>query len=284
MSKKRSFRLASLLALILLGLAPGERRYLVVCSPGSPGNTLQAQPTMDQLASAVAQTASWPAEALGAVYFETAQAGAQRLETGDTAWALVSPSFYYEYAHALSLVPRLEAVPASGFGTAYSLAARAGTLKSPADLAGWEIVGGIGFSPDFVRRQVLADWGPIPATARISFSGRPLSALRRAAAGEKVAVLLDPEQKAALPTLPFAADLEIVLTSREFPGGILCLVKGRLPETRAAALLDALLKLDSSEAGRAALQAIRVQKFRALDAKTIAGLAPAGSASGNRQP
>src|SRR5262245_3547408 len=89
MGKKLAAGIA-MLALILLGLAAGEKRILVVCSPGSPGSTLQAQPTMDQLAGAVAQTASWPAEALGALYFETAEAGRQRLESGDAAWALVS--------------------------------------------------------------------------------------------------------------------------------------------------------------------------------------------------
>jgi hypothetical protein len=234
---------------------------------------------MDQFAGAAAQAAGWSPDALGAIYFETAEAGRQKLEAGDAAWGLVSASFYYEYARALSLVPKLEAVPESGSGIAYSLAARVGALKSAAALADWEIVGGIGFSTDFVRRRVLADWGPIPATARISFSGRPLSALRRAAAGEKVAVLLDPEQKAALPTLPFASDLEIVHTSREFPGGILCLVKGRLPQARAEELVGALVKLGSSEAGKAALRAIRVQQFRVLDPKAIAALAAGGGAS-----
>jgi hypothetical protein len=259
--------------LVLLGLSAGPARItLVVCSPGSPGDSVQAQPTMDQLAGALAQVAGWPADSLGAVYFETAAGGRQRLEQGDAPAALVSLPFYYEYARALSLQPRLEAVPASGTGTVYSLAARAGTLKSPAQLADWEIVGGIGFSADFVRRQVLADWGEIPPAARISFSARPLSALRRAAAGEKVAVLLDPEQSTAMPSLPFASSLEIVHRSREFTGGILCVVKGRLPEARAEALVGALLKLDSSDPGRAALQAIRVRSFRALDAGRIPAL------------
>lgn len=279
----RGARLMVVLVLVLLGLSAGPARItLVICSPGSPGDTAQAQPTMDQFAGAVAQAAGWPADSLGAVYFETVAGGRQRLEQGDAPAALVSPPFYYEYAQALSLQPKLEAVPSSGTGTVYSLAARAGALKSAAQLADWEIVGGIAFSPDFVRRQVLAEWGAIPASARISFSGRPLSALRRAAAGEKVAVLLDPEQSAAMPTLPFASSLEIVHTSRAFPGGILCVVKGRLPEARAEALVGALRKLDSSEPGRAALQAIRVQKFRALDAAKL--LPDAGAPASSRQP
>lgn len=280
----RNARLMAVLVLVLPALSAGPARTtLVVCSPGSPGDTVQAQPTMDQFAGALAQAAGWPADSLGAVYFETAAGGRQRLEQGDASWGLVSPPFYYEYARALSLQPRLEAVTASGTGTVYSLAAHAGALKSPAQLADWEIVGGIGFSADFVRRQVLEDWGEIPSSARISFSARPLSALRRAAAGEKVAVLLDPEQSAAMPTLPFASSLEIVHTSREFPGGILCLVKGRLPEARAEALVGALLKLDASEPGRAALQAIRVRKFRTLDATRIPTLG-AGTPPGPRQP
>ncbi|HEU5180375.1 MAG TPA: hypothetical protein VFW45_06270 [Candidatus Polarisedimenticolia bacterium] len=266
----RGARRMVVLVLVLLSLSAGPARItLVVCSPGSPGDTAQAQPTMDQLAGALAQTAGWPADSLAAVYFETSAGGGQRLEQGDAPAALVSLPFYYEYARALSLVPALEAVPESGAGAVYRLVARSGALKSPATLADWEIVGGIGFSPDFVRREVLAGWGPIPDSARISFSARPLSALRRAASGEKIAVLLDPEQSAALPSLPFSSDLETVATSREFPGGIFCLVKGRLPEARAASLVDALRKLGSSETGKAALQAIRIREFRAIDLKRI---------------
>jgi len=269
-----------LVSLLALAAAPAKQ-FLVICSPGSPGDTAQAQATMDQLAAALAQTAGWSVDSLGAVYYETAAGGSQRLQQPDTSWALVSPAFYYEYARALSLIPRLEAVPASGEETVYSLAARRGALKTPDQLADWEILGGIGFSTGFVRREALGDWGEIPPTARISFSARPLTALRRAAAGEKVAVLLDPEQSAALPTLPFASSLEIVHASRPFPGGILCLVKGRQPETRAESLVAALQKLGSSEAGKAALQAIRVQKFRAVDTGRLPSSA-AGASPGSR--
>jgi phosphonate ABC transporter substrate-binding protein len=260
-------------ALAFLGVAsPAAKVFLVLCSPGSPGTTSEAQPTLDAFASALEHAAAWSPSTFGAVYFETLDAGLQRLSQKDAALALVPPPFYVEYAQSLSLRARLGAVQESGADEQYSLVAGKGAVANASALADWEITGASGFSSRFVREVVLADWGPLPAQARITFSARPLSSLRRSASGEKVAVLLNREEAAALPSLPFASQLQVLHTSVPLPSGLLCLVGSRLPSERAEALIRALQGLSESAAGRESLQAMHLSGFIPLSAERMKSL------------
>src|SRR4030042_6236940 len=105
----------NLVALATLGLvgssalaaAPG-RHLLVVSSPGSPGTTAEAQPTMDAFAAALAARAGMPATALGAVYDESEDSGVARLRAKEAAIALVSLPFYLKHEKELGVRARLE--------------------------------------------------------------------------------------------------------------------------------------------------------------------------------
>src|SRR6185295_6707956 len=127
----------------------------------------------------------------------------------------------------LKLAARLQAVQESGALETWSLAVRRGRVASPAALDGWEITGSTGYAPEFVRGPILASWGVLPATARVTYTANVLSALRMAATGEPVAVILDRSPAKAMDSLPFAADLEIVARSAPMPATILCSVGGR---------------------------------------------------------
>src|SRR5258705_182793 len=232
LAEKKSLRyLAAITFLLIFTLgaaaAPGAsaRWMLVVCSPGSPGTTAEAQPTLDSFAQAAGRAAGWPVGSLGAVYFESAEGGLPRLSRPDAALAMVPLPFLIRYGQELGLKPRLETVPESGATEVWSLVAKKDRIPSPAALAGWEVTGSPGYAEDFVRNTLLGRWGAIPSGAKITLTARVLTALRRAASGEKVAVLLDRAQTASLSSLPFAAALQPVYRSRPVPGRFLCLVK-----------------------------------------------------------
>ena len=265
--------LASALAIALLGPGPPESQaLLVICSPGSPGSTAEAQPTLDAFASVVEKSAGWPASSLAVVYYAASEAGRERISAEKAASALVSPPFYYEFASALSLQAQLEAVPAAGAREDYSLVAKKGLISSAASLSGWEITGSAGFSEGFVRQAVLGDWGRLPEDVRITYSATPLSALRKSASGEHVAVLLSREQAGALKTLPFAADLDVLHKSSSFPAGIFCLIPNRLPAARAESLIHALRDLSQTDSGREALKSIRLSRFLTLEKSALRSL------------
>jgi hypothetical protein len=249
--------------------SPAAATELVVCAPGYPGDTASAQPTMDLFARIASDAAAWPAGSLRAVYFETAEGGLQRLARDDAALALVSLPFFLQHEKELMLQARLQVAEDSGALAAWSLAARRGRVPSSAALDGFEITGVAGYAPEFVRGPVLGGFGPLPPTARVTSTANVLSALRRAASGASIAVVLDDAQAKALATLPFAADLEIVARSLPMPRTLLCTVGGRLPPRQSEAIARGLEKLHTRPEWAEILKAMRMTRFEAVDVPAL---------------
>jgi phosphonate ABC transporter substrate-binding protein len=269
--------------------APAARRLIVVCSPGSPGTTELARPVMDGFSRSVERATGWPASSIGAIYFETEPGGLTELARRESAAALVPLPFLLKHGPALGLRPRLQVVTESGATEIWSLVAGRGRIASAADLAGWELTGSPGYAPEFVRGALLGGWGALPDTARVTFSPGALSALRRAATQEPLAVLLDAAQASALRSLPFAGDLEVVARSAPLPGTLFCTVGERLPDLETRALVRALTHLHESPAGAEALKALRMVRFEPADLagieaarRSCAAVRPSPAAAGNR--
>ncbi|MCU0303619.1 MAG: hypothetical protein MUC56_06145 [Thermoanaerobaculales bacterium] len=257
--------------LALAGLAGADPLTLVVCAPGYPGSTGEAQPAMDGLASAAAVAAGWGRDDFRAVYFETEEGGVARLGEADAGLALVTLPFFLEHREQLGLEPELLAVPVGREPLEpWVLVAAAGKVSRPADLAGWSLVSLAGHSEPFVRGPALAGWGALPDGVAITFSGAVLSSLRRAARGEPVAVLLDGEQAAALPELPFASDLAVVHRSAPLPVSVLCSVDGRGDPTRRTAAVAALAALGGRPDAAGALAGVRIDRFEPVDRAALA--------------
>ena len=244
-------------------------KELVVCAPGYPGDTASAQPTMDLFAKAASDAAEWPAGSLHAVYFETAEGGLRRLARNDAALALVSLPFFLQHEKETGLQARLQVAEESGALAVWSLAARRGRVPSSAALDGFEITGVAGYSPEFIRGPVLGEFGPLPPTARVTSTANVLSALRRAASGALIAVVLDDAQTRALATLPFAADLEIVARSALMPRTLLCTVGGRLQPRRSEAMVRGLEKLHTDPARAEILKTMRMTRFEPVDTVSL---------------
>src|SRR4051812_4011066 len=78
---------------------------LIVCAPGSPGSTDEAQPRMDALAAAVSARAG---TRIAARYEPSEDACVAQLAS--SALGLVSLPFFLAHERELGLVPRLQAV------------------------------------------------------------------------------------------------------------------------------------------------------------------------------
>jgi hypothetical protein len=267
--RKTRFVAPALLVLSLALAGAAAPRVLVICAPGYPGTTAQARPVMESFAAAAARVAGWPKDSLSAEYHEKAEPGLARLAQEDAALALVPLPFYLQNGSALGLAPRLVVVRDAGATETWSLVAKKGTVPSPAALAGFEIAGVPGYAPAFVRGPVLGPWGALPSSATIKFTPSILSALRRAATGEKVAVLLDSSQAKASASLPFAADLETVYRAEPLPGTLLCTVGERAKSPEFERLLKGLLGLHKSPDGADALAAMQMTRFATADLASI---------------
>ena len=234
---------------------------LVFCAPGYPGGAGDAQPLVDQFANAAAAAAGWPAGSLSAVYDPTEEGGLAKLGQADAVLTFVPYPFYVEHAAQLHLTPLVQADVADiGPQQRWTLVAKSGRITGPASMAGYTILSSAGYAPDFVRHSALEGWA-LPADVKIESTGQVLSALRRAAAGEPVAVLLDQTQAAALPSLPFAAELKTLTQSAELPVALVAVVDSRVPAARARAMQAGLLKMGHDPGGADSLGPLRLRGF-----------------------
>jgi hypothetical protein len=244
---------------------------LVICAPGYPGTTKEAQPSMDKLANAVSQAAGWPPTRLAAVYHETEADGVARLKAPGPSFAMVPLPFFLAHAPELKLTARAQVVEKDGKpATTWTLVAKKGRVTSAQSLAGFTVVSIAAYAPDFVRNVALATWGTLPADVKFTPTGQVLSALRKAANGDDVVVLLDAAQAASFPSLPFAAELSIVATSPPVPGIVVCSVGSTVGPTDAKKFIAGLLKVHETPEGMSALEAVRLAKFVPLDGKELA--------------
>jgi hypothetical protein len=234
---------------------------LVFCAPGYPGGAGDAQPLLDQFASAAVAASGWPAGSLATLYDPTEDGGLAKLKSADAVLAFVPYPFFVQHAAQLHLTPLVQAdVSDVGPREKWTLIAKAGRVSGPASMAGFTVLSVAGYAPDFVRNSALKGWA-LPPDVKIEATGQILSALRRVAAGESVAALLDQTQAAALASLPFADQLKAVMQSGELPVAIIAVVDNRVAPTRARALQQGLLKMGRSGGNADALGALRLHGF-----------------------
>jgi hypothetical protein len=235
---------------------------LVFCAPGYPGGSGDAQPFVDQFAKAAAASAGWKADSLAAVYDPTEPGGLAKLGDKDSVLAFVPYAFYVQHAASLHLMPLAQA-DVVGVGTAerWTLVGKAGgPVTGPASMTGYTILSVAGYAPEFVKHSALAAWA-LPADVKVEATGQILSALRRVASGEPVLALLDQTQAAALPTLPFAAQLKTLTQSTALPVALITVVDSRLPDARAKAFQAALVKMNSANGGAETLASLKLKGF-----------------------
>jgi len=237
---------------------------LVVCAPGSPGSTAEAQPAMDALAQSLERAAPPSTGEVAAAYEETEAGCSRRLADKKAAVLLATLPFYLAHEKELGLAPHLSAMPQGGE------ALERWTLVTgkdhPASLEGYTVFSSAGDSPRFVRAAAPK----LPARVDIQPTSAVLSVLRKAASGEKVAVLLDGAQSASMGTLPFATSLAVVETSQPMPVALVATVGKRIDEQRWKGLEAAFLRLAEDRSARNALDGVRMAGFVPLDEKALA--------------
>jgi len=237
---------------------------LVVCAPGYPGNTGEAQPAMDALARSLARTAHLPEDSLVALYEETEPGCMRRLAQPESSLLLATLPFYLVHEQELRLVARLSAMP-QGSETLERWTLVTGK-DHPPSIEGYTVESTAGYSKRFVRAMAPK----LPGRVEIQQSSAVLSALKRSANGEKLAVLLDGSQAAAMAKLPFAGSLAVLETSPPMPVALIATLRKRIDDRRWNTLETAFLRLAEDRAAREALDGVRMAGFQPLDDKALA--------------
>ncbi len=253
------------LGAVAVAAAP-ETWLLVVCSPGSPGTTEEAQPRMDAFASTLSAKAG---TRITAVYEPSEAGGVKRIASASL--AIVSLPFFLAHEKDLGLHARLVTVQEGRPALeSWVLVAQKGRIARSDQLAGFTIASNAAFAPGFVRGAVQAGLGALPNNVKLEQTTAVLSALRRAAAGESTAVLLDGPQAAALASLPFASKLEVVARSPAWPAGLVVTVDARVSAQAWAPIQSGLLGLATERSATPVLGSIQIAKFGPLDEKSLA--------------
>jgi len=240
---------------------------MLVCAPGYPGSTAEAQPAMDAFAGAI-PAAGGPK--LSISYFQQESEALEALRSPEVHFVMTTLPFFLSNRERFGLEPMAQAL-ADGREAEqrWSLVAGRGRIGKADELKGWTIFSPAGYSEDFVRAMAFDGWGEAPEDLKIVFFPRILTALRKAAGEEMVAVLLDGQQAASLERLPFAKDLEIVRAGPSVPVSLVCSVGKRPTATEKQQLVQALLTLGSREAAAEAMAGIRMEKFIPLRAEAL---------------
>lgn len=236
---------------------------LVFCAPGYPGGAGDAQPFVDQFAKAAVASAGWKPDSLAAIYDPTEPGSLTKLNDKDAVLAFMPYAFYVQHATELHLSPLVQA-DVTGVGTEerWTLVGKAGgSVTGASSMTGYTILSVAGYAPEFVKQSALAGWGSLPSGVKIEATGQILSALRRVASGEPAVALLDQTQAAALPTLPFAAQLKTLTQSAALPVALIAVVDSRLPAARAKAFQAGLVKLNSTNGGAEMLATLKLKGF-----------------------
>lgn len=238
----------------------------MVCSPGSPGTSDDARARMDAFAAAASTRGGGR---IAAIYEPAEDACVERL--GSAALGLVALPFFLAHERELGLVPRLQVVAAGRPALEHwALVGPRGRISRPGALAGYTIVSSAAYAPAFIRGVVVGGFGAIPADVKLEQSTAVLSALRRAASGEPVAVVLDGTQLAQLGSLPFASRLQVIAQSPAMPAGLVVTVDARVPAGTWSGIERALIGLSSDRAATPVLGAIEVARFEPVDSGALA--------------
>src|SRR5580704_16850619 len=151
---------------------------LVFCAPGYPGGAGDAQPLVNDFATAAAAAAGRPAGSLAAVYDPTEEGGLQKLNSADAVLAFVPYPFFVEHAAQLHLTPLVQADVADvGPPQRWSLVAKPGRVADAQSMSGYTIPSVAGYAPGFVRHSARGAWA-LPPDVKIEATGQVLSALR----------------------------------------------------------------------------------------------------------
>ncbi|OLD07970.1 MAG: hypothetical protein AUI90_08170 [Deltaproteobacteria bacterium 13_1_40CM_3_69_14] len=236
----------------------------MVCAPGYPGSTEEAQPAMDALARSLAKAAQLAEGSLAALYEETEPGCMRRLAQEESSLLLATLPFFLVHEQELRLVARLSAMPQGG-ETLERWTLVTGK-EHPPSLDGYTVESSAGYSKRFVRAMAPK----LPGRVEIQQSSAVLSALKRSANGEKLAVLLDGSQAAAMAKLPFAGSLAVLETSPPMPVALIATLRKRIDDRRWNTLETAFLRLAEDRAAREALDGVRMAGFQPLDDKALA--------------
>jgi hypothetical protein len=206
---------------LVLGLAAslpssaGEKDMLL-CLPGFPGTSSQAQPYIDKMLRHLEDKLGWERGSMTGVYLPDGDEAASRLASVKPGLALVDPSIYASSHKTLDMQVIAKVVVNGSGPQTYSVITRVDGPADLASLAGKQVVGPVVHDDRYVV-NVLLDKKVPRGSLDLDVQKRPLRALRSVVRGKADAAIVGRAVVEHLGELDFASELRVIHTSKPIP-------------------------------------------------------------------
>lgn len=223
---------ALLLAVGLAGPVYAGARDMLLCLPGFPGTTVQAQPYIDKMLRHLEDKLGLEARSMSGVFIPDGGDSVEKLKSVEPGLALVGPSVLAGNHGPLGMKVIARLIIDGKSTEKYSVVVAKGGPASLKELSGKKVSGAVVHDEKYVVK-VLLDGAVGMGDLQLVSQRRPLKSLRDVARGKAAAAIVDSSVIEHMSELDFAKDLEIIHESKPVPAPAIVLIgEGPAPAKR----------------------------------------------------
>jgi len=252
--------LVALMVLPLMAHAEPSTSF-VLCIPGGPGSTTDAQPVVDRFLKTLGESVDL-GTSVGTYYTDFGSCAQAFKKPATKRIVMIPLNVYLRERKAWRLRALVQVDTAKTSGQYHIVAAKGETLDS---LRGKRWVTGLKLEASFLSR--VAFDGQVTLTADgLKHQRSSLSAIKRVAKGRADAVIVDDLQRKSMASLPIAKEMTVVHSGPDLPEAIVAVVG----DSKGKKIKKVLLGLCKKH--KAMCADLRVTRFRSVTGKQLTEL------------
>ncbi|MCL7421211.1 MAG: PhnD/SsuA/transferrin family substrate-binding protein [Methylobacter sp.] len=263
--RKSYLIIAGLLASLAVTAAPAAE-MIVVCYPGGPVNTRDAQSAMGSMLRVVERVGQWPENRFDSLFTSKIDECRKQIAEKKPKFAITSLGLYLELRNQHNLLPVVQPRIKGRSSERYRVVVPKDKYKSLDELKGKNLGGTVLAEQSFIGKIVFAGKVDPASFFVLQPSSQAIRTLRALDKGELDAVILNEQQYAGLSSLHLQTPLEVVFTSEEIPlMGVVANSTTTTAEERAR-FGKALEQMCTDSEGQKLCDLFGVESFNAVDA------------------
>jgi hypothetical protein len=263
--RKTYLIIAGLLASLAVTAAPAPE-MIVVCYPGGPVNTRDAQSAMGSMLRVVERVGQWPENRFDSLFTSKIDECRKQIAEKKPKFAITSLGLYLELRNPHNLLPVVQPRIKGRTSERYRVIVQKDKYKSLDELKGKNLGGTVLAEQSFIGKIVFAGKVDPAGFFVLQPSNQAIRALRALDKGELDAVILNEQQYAGLSSLHLQTPLEVVFTSEEIPLMGVVANSTTTTEEERARFGKALEQMCTDSEGQKLCDLFGVESFNVVDA------------------
>jgi ABC-type phosphate/phosphonate transport system substrate-binding protein len=234
---------------------------LLLCLPGFPGTTQQAQPYIDKMLRHLEGKLGAAAGSMSGVFLPDGEEAVAQLSQVKPGLALVGPSVLAGNHERLGMKVIGKLIINGKEQETYSVVTARTGPSDVAELEGKKVSGTVVHDDRYVS-NVLLDRKVPPGSMKLESQKRPLKSLRDVARGLTDAAIVDQSVVDHMAELEFAGDLRVIYTSKPVPAPAIVII-GDGPEAGAKKIKDVLIGMCERPDGKELCKTLMITAIKA---------------------